>query len=209
VAVGLVAVPVFLQAPLVRAAPLAAALCTVPLVATGVLLERYGQGEWQRLGPLLVGFSGSWLGGCLFWGWFPVHPILHLPLEACALPLAVAGLKGRWRLAGAFYLASLLGTAATDLAIAACGLMPLWPPVLTASLEEAPLLLQRAGELVLEPANLVIVLALAALLLQGCSLLWRRGGIARISAATLATTLAVDGLFLAAALGAPRLSGLI
>jgi hypothetical protein len=208
-AVLLVAVPVFLQAPLVRQAPHAAALFTLPLVAAAVLLERHGRGSWQQLGPLLVGFSGSWLAGCLFWGWFREHPLLHLPIEAFALPLALAGLGGRWRLAGAFYLASLLGTAATDTAIALTGLMPLWPQVLSAPLSEARLLLRQAGETVLEPANIALVTAMAALLIGVCTQLWKRGGSARVSAATLAATLAVDGLFLAAALLAPLSSGLI
>ena len=209
VAVLLVSVPVFLQAPLVRVAPLAAAMVTVPLVAVGIGLERFGRGPWQTLGPLLVGFSGSWLAGCLFWGWFRLHPVCHLPLEAFVLPLAVAGLGGRWRLAGAFYLASLAGTAATDAAIAATGLMDLWPQVLAAPLQEAPLLLRQAGETVLQLPNLALVAAMAALLLQGCWWLWGRGTSGRVAAATLATTLAVDGLFLAAALLAPQLSGLI
>jgi hypothetical protein len=209
VAVLLVSVPVFLQAPLVRVAPLAAAMVTVPLVAVGVGLERFGRGPWQPLGPLLVGFSGSWLAGCLFWGWFRLHPVCHLPLEAFVLPLAVAGLGGRWRLAGAFYLASLAGTAATDAAIAATGLMDLWPQVLAAPLQEAPLLLRQAGETVLQLPNLALVAVLAGLLLQSCRWLWGRGTSGRVAAATLATTLAVDGLFLAAALLAPQLSGLI
>jgi len=209
VAVLLVSVPVFLQAPLVRVAPLAAAMVTVPLVAVGVGLERFGRGPWQPLGPLLVGFSGSWLAGCLFWGWFRLHPVCHLPLEAFVLPLAVAGLGGRWRLAGAFYLASLAGTAATDAAIAATGLMDLWPQVLAAPLQEAPLLLRQAGETVMQLPNLALVAVLAALLLQSCRWLWGRGTSGRVAAATLATTLAVDGLFLAAALLAPQLSGLI
>ena len=208
-AVLLVTVPVFLQAPLVRQAPLAAALLTLPLVAAAVLLERHGRGPWQQLGPLLVGFSGSWLAGCLFWGWFRLNPLLHLPIEAFALPLALAGLGGRWRLAGAFYLASLLGTAATDTAIALTGIMPLWPQVLSAPLSEAPQLLRQAGETVLAPANITLVTAMAALLLGVCTQLWKRGGLFRVSAATLATTLAVDGLFLAAALLAPQWSGLI
>lgn len=209
VAVLLVALPVFVQAPLVRLAPLPASLCTLPLVALGVLLERHGKGKWQRLGPLLVGFSGSWLGGCLFWGWCRLHPLWHIPLEAFALPLAVAGLGGRWRLAGAFYLASLLGTAFTDLAIAATGLMPLWPQVLEAPLDQAPLLLRQAAEMVVQPGALALVAGLAAVLLQVSGLLWKRGGIARLSAATLAATLAVDGVFLGAALVAPHWSGLI
>jgi hypothetical protein len=208
-AVLLVAVPVFLQAPLVRQAPHAAALITLPLVAAAVLLERHGRGSWQQLGPLLVGFSGSWLAGCLFWGWFREHPLLHLPIEAFALPLALGGLGGRWRLAGAFYLASLLGTAATDIAIALTGLMPLWPQVLSAPLSEAPLLLRQAGETVLQPANIALVTVMAALLIGICTQLWKRGGPAKVSAATLAATLAVDSLFLVAALLAPLSSGLI
>jgi hypothetical protein len=208
-AVLLVALPVFLQAPLVRQAPHAAALITLPLVAAAVLLERHGRGSWQQLGPLLVGFSGSWLAGCLFWGWFREHPLLHLPIEAFALPLALGGLGGRWRLAGAFYLASLLGTAATDTAIALTGLMPLWPQVLSAPLSEAPLLLRQAGETVLQPANIALVTVMAALLIGVCTQLWKRGGPAKVSAATLAATLAVDGLFLVAALLAPLSSGLI
>jgi hypothetical protein len=208
-AVLLVALPVFLQAPLVRQAPFTATLLTLPLVAAAVMLERHGRGPWQQLGPLLVGFSGSWLAGCLFWGWFRLHPLLHLPIEAFALPLAVAGLGGRWRLAGAFYLSSLVGTAATDTAIAMTGLMPLWPEALSAPLSQAPALLRQAGETVLEPANIAIVAAMAALILAACAQLWKMGGIARVSAATLATTLAVDGLFLAAVLLAPQSSGLI
>ena len=210
VAALLVAVPVFVQAPLVRVAPLPAALATAVLVAAGLLLERFGRGNGQALGPLLVGFSGSWLAGCLFWGWFRLHPVCHLPIEAFALPLAVAGLNGRWRLAGAFYLASLAGTAATDAAIAATGLMDLWPQVLAAPLQEAPLLLHQAGEVVLEPTHLLLISAIALGLLQACRLLWSQGGACgRVAAATLATTLAVDGLFLASALLAPQLSGLI
>jgi hypothetical protein len=124
--------------------------------------------------------------------------------------LAVAGLNGRWRLAGAFYLASLAGTAATDAAIAATGLMDLWPQVLAAPLQEAPLLLRQAGEVVLEPTHLLLISAIALGLLQACRLLWSQGGACgRVAAATLATTLAVDGLFLASALLAPQLSGLI
>jgi hypothetical protein len=158
---------------------------------------------------LLVGFSGSWLAGCLFWGWGRLHPLWHLPIEAFALPLAVAGLGGRWRLAGAFYLASLLGTAATDAAIALTGLMPLWPQVLMAPADQAPLLLREAGETLLSPSNLGLLIAFATALILACQILWKRDAITRVAAVTLATTLVVDGCFLTAALLAPRLSGLI
>jgi hypothetical protein len=205
----LVTVPVFVQAPLVRTAPMAVALFTAPLLALALWLERSGQGLRQELGVLLVGFCGSWLGGALFWGWLRLHPLWHLPVEAFALPLAVAGLGTRWRLAGAFYLASLLGTAVTDGVMAATGVMDLWPGVLRAPLAEAPLLLQEAGLRVLAPVPLLGVALGAAVLLQLSQGLWSRGTIGRVAAACLVTTLLVDGLFLAAALLAPGLSGLL
>ncbi len=201
--------PVFVQAPWVRTAPMAAALFTVVLLAAGILLERREQTHWRQLGALLVGFSGSWLGGALFWGWCRLHPAWHLPIEAFALPLAVAGLGGRWRLAGAFYLASLLGTAATDAAMLLSGVMEQWPQVLSVPLQEAPALLQAAAMAVLRPLPLAVVATSAGLLLGLAGWLWNRGQAGRVAAVTMATTLAVDGLFLAASLAAPRFSGLI
>jgi hypothetical protein len=205
----LVTVPVFLQAPWVRIAPASAVLFTVLLLAFGILLERQQRQSWSEFGVLLVGFSGSWLAGCLFWGWCRLHPVWHLPIEAFALPLALAGLGGRWRLAGAFYLASLLGTAATDGVMALTGVMQLWPEVVGAPLELAGPLLQQAALMVLQPLPLLTIALAATLLSLICLKLWERGGLWRVSAAALATTLAVDGLFLAAALLAPGLSGLI
>lgn len=204
----LVTIPVFLQAPWVRTAPMQAALFTAPLLAVGVLLEFYGRGVWQPLGALMVGFCGSWLGGTLFWGWCRLHPIWHLPIEAFALPLALAGLGTRWRLAGSFYLAALLGTAATDGVMAITGLMDLWPQALAAPLHEAPLILQHAAQRALQPLPLTVILVSAILLLAICRSLWGRGGPWRVASATLGTTLIVDGLFLMAALLAPQLSGM-
>ena len=123
----LVAVPVFLQAPWVRTAPMQAGSVHHPPAGAGHPAGTSEQKVWQPLGALLVGFCGSWLAGTLFWGWCRLHPLWHLPIEAFALPLAVAGLGGRWRWAGAFYLAALLGTAATDAVMAVTGLMDLWP----------------------------------------------------------------------------------
>lgn len=208
-AAALVVLPVFVQAPWVRAAPMAAALFTGVLVAAGILLERHPQPRWQELGALLVGFSGSWLGGALFWGWCRLHPAWHLPIEAFALPLAVAGLRGRWRLACCFYLSSLLGTAATDAAMLLSGVMDLWPQVLSVPLPEAPALLQAAAIATLRPLPLAVVFTSALLLLTLAAWLWNRGPSGRIAAVTVATTLAVDSVFLAVALAAPQLSGLI
>jgi hypothetical protein len=209
VAALLVLLPVFLQAPWVRASPMGAALFTPWLVVLGVVLERRGQGPWRAIGALLVGFAGSWLGGSLFWGWWRVHTLWHLPIEGFALPLALGGLGSRWRLAGAFYLASLLGTAATDGAMALTGVIRLWPQVVEAPLSEAGVLLQQAGEAVLQPMALGLIGLISIVLLAICYWLWPQGPAGRVAAATLATTLVVDGLFLAAALLAPGLSGLI
>jgi hypothetical protein len=206
----LVTVPVFVQAPWVRMAPMAATLFTVPLVALGVVLEERARGPWRSFGALLVGFAGSWLGGSLFWGWARLHPVWHLPIEAFALPLALAGLRSRWRMAAGFYLASLLGTAATDAVMAAGGLMPFWPQVLAAGPDQAPALLQQAAVAALHPLPLTLTLLAGFVLVWLCVSLWRRGDReSLVAAATLATTLAVDGLFLLAAALAPRLSGLI
>ena len=166
-------------------------------------------GIWGDLGALLIGFSGSWLAGAVFWGWLRLHPLWHLPVEAFALPLAIAGLQGPWRRAGQFYLGALIGTACTDAATALCGLMPLWPQVLQASPSEAPLLLSAAAEQVLQPLPLAVVSGFAAAMLAAGRWLWRQGEGGQVVAASLLSTLAVDALFLALALLSPQLSGLV
>jgi hypothetical protein len=87
--------------------------------------------------------------------------------------------------------------------------MPSWPLILNAGSTEAPLLLQAAAQQVLAPQSLVLVVLCAAVLVQACRWLWGLGEVGRITSAALATTLAVDALFLLASLGAPSLSGLI
>lgn len=206
----LVALPVFLQAPWVRLAPFSAALFTAPLLMVGLVLAEHTNPNVSRAGALLVGFSGSWLGGCLFWGWCRLHPLWHLPIEAFALPLALGGLNTRWRLAASFYLASLLGTACTDGVMAITGVMRHWTEVLLAPTHQAPLQLQAAALEVMQPMPLAVTLLAGALLLGLCRRFWQHPDPAwRLAASAMATTLAVDGLFLAAALWAPQLSGLI
>ena len=205
----LVALPVFLQAPWVRLAPFSAAVFTAALLLAGVVLAQRRSAAWSTAGVLLVGFSGSWLAGCLFWGWLRLHPLVHLPVEAFALPLALAGLTGPWRRAGQFYLGALAGTAATDGAIALCGLMPLWPAVLAAGPGEAAPLLAEAAARVLEPSHLLTVASIAGVMLAAAALLWRRGPGGRLVAACLLSTLAIDGLFLLLALVLPTASGLV
>ena len=210
-AAAMVVLPVFLQAPWVRLHPFSATLFTAVLLAVGIVLEQSGERQKAEIGQLLVGFSGSWLAGCLFWGWLRAHPLLHLPVEAFALPLALTGLSTRWRLASAFYLASLLGTAVTDLIMAMTGVMQAWPAVVMAPIDLAPGLLHQAGLELLHPLPLLLLAAAAVLILS----LGRRchqhqqGSTWSMAGAVLITTVWVDGLFLATALLQPGLSGLI
>ena len=212
----MVVLPVFLQAPWVRVHPFSATLFTALLVAIGVVLNRSDNQQKADFGSLIIGFSGSWLAGCVFWGWLRAHPVLHLPVEAFALPLALAGFGTRWRLASAFYLSSLVGTAFTDLMMAVTGVMRFRPGVVTASMDTAPQLLHEAGLHLLHP------LPLTALVLAASSIVWLAGTLSKremavfksndtlsMSAAVLMTTLWVDGLFLLAAVVQPGLSGLI
>ncbi len=205
----LVVVPVFLQAPWVRLHPVSAVAFTGLLLGAGLLLALRGPRRWREFGVLLVGFSGCWLGGCLFWGWFRLHPLWHLPIEAFALPLALTGLRGRWAAGAAFYLASLFGTACTDAAMALTGMMPHWTAVVGAPIGEAATLLQAAALQVLRPGGVLVVTFGALGLWRLSQVLGGRGALGRIAAAALLTTLVVDGLFLMAALFGPRWSGLI
>ncbi|QEY33535.1 DUF3120 domain-containing protein [Synechococcus sp. RSCCF101] len=207
---ALVSIPVFLEAPLVRLSPAGAVALTVPLVAAALLLARRSDAIGSVLAPLLLGFSGSWLAGAVFWGWFRMAPIWHLPIEAFALPLAIAGLGTRWRLAGAFYLASLVGTACTDGAMALAGVMPHWPAVLGAPSAELPQRLSDAAAACLQLRGLLSIAFGATVLINASDrLLARRSTATAVAGAALMTTIAVDGLFLLLAALSPRLSGLI
>ena len=208
--------PVFLQAPWVRLHPFTATLFTALLLAVGLTLQLNSRGMRAEIGSLLVGFSGSWLAGCLFWGWLRAHPLLHLPIEAFALPLAVTGLNSRWRLACGFYLSSLLGTACTDLMMLATGVMPFWPQVVSAPLHEAGLQLHDAAIQLMQTQSLILLASAASGILLTARFLRQRSqadpdvqDVSGMAAAVLTTTLWVDGLFLAAALLQPGLCGLI
>ena len=205
----MVVLPVFLQAPWVRLHPFSAVLFTGLLLAIGIVLNQTGSPNRAEIGQLLVGFSGSWLAGCLFWGWLRAHPILHLPVEAFALPLALGGLNGRWRLASAFYLSSLIGTACTDLMMALTGVMKDWPAVVSAPFDQAPGLLHAAGLQLLNPAPLLALGLAAALILMVGRRLSQAGETWCMAGAVLVTTVWVDGLFLLTALLQPGFSGLI
>ena len=213
---ALVVLPVFLQAPWVRFHPFSSCLFTAVLLTTGIVAVQVGNSAWKRAGTLLVGFSGSWLAGTLFWGWLRMHPVWHLPIEAIALPLALGGLKSRWKLSCSFYLASLLGTAFTDITMALTGVMSFWPNVVQATSSEAPFLLSEAAKLVLQPVSLLILFAAAGLILWLAKQFWKQSARPsehqeawRVAAAVLSTTLFIDALFLVLSLSVPSLSGLI
>ena len=125
----MVVLPVFVQAPWVHVFPFSAFLFSFILFFLGFYLLKFCSDRWSSIGSLLVGVSWSWLGGCLFWGWLRAHPVWHLPVEAIALPIAVSLLKTRWKIGASFYLASLLGTAFTDVMIVLTGVMKAWPEV--------------------------------------------------------------------------------
>ncbi len=213
---AMVVLPVFLQAPWVHLHPISACLFTFVLLGTGFALVHFGAEKWLQVGSLLVGVSGSWLGGCLFWGWLRGHPVLHLPVEAFALPLAFVGLETRWRVGASFYLSCLLGAAFTDLMMLFTGVIDSWPEVVKASLLEAPQLLHETAEKLFKLQSIFMLMVAAVCIFFIAKLMRERailhtpsGGAWLVASAALTTTLWVDGLFVVTAFVQPRLSGLI
>ncbi len=212
----MVVLPVFLQAPWVHLHPFSACLFTFVLLGTGFGLAQIGGKNWHQPGSLLIGVSGSWLGGCLFWGWLRVHPLFHLPVEAVALPMAFVGLNTRWKLGASFYLSCLLGTAFTDLMMLITGVMDQWPLVVRASFQQAPELLSQTAQKLLNPTSLillsiaaVIILFIARLMRERAILTSPSGSAWLVASAALTTTVWIDGLFLLTAIIEPKFSGLI
>ncbi len=207
--------PVFLQAPWVHFQPVGACLFTFIILGGGVWLVQFGGEKWVKAGSLLVGVSGSWLGGCLFWGWLRAYPVWHLPVEAVVFPLACFGLTTRWRLGAGFYLASLLGTAFTDLMMVVTGVMDRWPQVVQAKIQEAPFLLHETAMQLVNPSSaFFLLLASIVILLLSKFMRERRrisgsGSTWLVASAALSTTLWIDGLFFLTALIQPKFSGLI
>ncbi len=125
----LVAVPVFIQAPMVRLWPWLSLSLTVGWVALAFLLRQ--KPRTHLWGDLLLGFSWSWLAGSIYWGWLRWEPLIHLPIEAIGIPFALWGLSRRWGMVGnLFYLGSFIGTAITDIYFYLTGLIPYWRQVM-------------------------------------------------------------------------------
>ena len=180
------------------------------------ILSRKQSNQWFIVGSLLLGVSGSWLGGCLFWGWLSPYPILHIPVEAVVLPLALIGLGTKWKIGSSFYIASLFGTAVTDITIFLIGIMDQWKEVITADSETAPLILQKTSENLIQIKSLSIIIFVAVILwfiskeiLNSAIINSTTGKALLVSSYVIQTTLIVDGIFVFLAIIQPTLSGLV
>ncbi len=211
-----VILPIFVQAPWVRFEPISALCVTFIILFIGFLLSRKETDRWFIVGSLLFGVSGSWLGGSLFWGWLSAYPVLHIPVEAVALPLALVGLGTKWKIGSSFYISSLFGTAITDMTIFFTGIMDQWKDVITADSDSAPLILQKTSENLIHFKSLSIILAVAILLwiiskeISNSAIPKSPNGKAfLVSSYVIQTTLIVDGIFIFLAIIQPTLSGLV
>jgi hypothetical protein len=197
-AVFLVSVPVFFEAPLVRHLPEVSLVSTLLWLGAGLYLKR--SPKLAIWGELLVGFSWTWMAGSLYWGWLRMDPMLHLPVEAIALPIALFGLQRNWcRVGQSFYLGSLFGTVITDLYFHLTGLIPAWKQIML-NPSESSLVLQSALTLVYTPWGLgwAAILTMVLLFVASVGLVGRRVEWLAFSGAVLSTLL-VDGLFWLAA----------
>lgn len=139
----LVAVPVFVQAPLVRVFPwFSLAITGLWLWLGWTMLQRPSQKLW---GDLVIGFSWTWLAGAVYWGWFRWEPFVHLPIESIGLPIVLVLMRyGKAKIGNYFYLGSLFGTAITDLYFYCTGLIPFWRKLMMSPPEDAGQILHVA-----------------------------------------------------------------
>ncbi len=193
----LVAVPVFGQAPLVRAWPWVGLLLSGLWVGLSGFLMVQRSRRRQLWGSLLLGFALTWLTGALYWGWLRWEPLLHLPLEALGLPLALWKLRHPLlRVGNYFYLGSLFGTVVTDLYFYLVGVIPHWRRLMHAAPEAAGEILGSALEQVQSPWGLLWASLLVAMLLAvGLTALRSRALHWRAFSGAVLSTLLVDGLF--------------
>ena len=110
----------------------------------------------------------------------------------------------------------MFGTAATDITIFLTGIMDQWRQVITADSENAPLILQKASENLLQIKSLSIIFFVALILwfiskeiLDSATINTTNGKALLVSSYVIQTTLIVDGIFIVLALLQPTLSGLV
>ena len=211
-----VILPIFVQAPWVRFEPISALCFTFVILLGAFILFNKVSNKWFIVGSLLLGVAGSWLGGCLFWGWLSPYPILHIPVEAVVLPFALIGLGTKWKIGSSFYISSLFGTAVTDITIFLTGIMDQWKEVITADSDSAPLILQKTSENLIQIKSLAIIIFVAGLLwfiskeiLSSAIINTTNGKALLVSSYVIQTTLIVDGIFIFLATIQPNLSGLV
>jgi hypothetical protein len=198
-AIFLVSVPVFIQAPLVRLAPLASLITTFGLFFGSQKL--LSQDRTRLWGDLMIGFTWTWLAGSVYWGWFRWEPLLHLPIEAIGLPFALWSIaQNRGKVGNFFYLGSLLGTVVTDIFFYLVNLIPFWRTLMVSSEESARLVFQEALAQIQTPWGISWAVILATLLLMTSLVPLRSQKLHwwAFSGAVLSTIL-VDGLFWVAA----------
>jgi hypothetical protein len=113
-------------------------------------------------------------------------------------------------------LASLLGTAFTDVMIVLTGVMKAWPEVVEAPFSEASKMLSFTAEQLLAPFSLIAIFIAALLIILIANWMNQKSKSELlssdawlVSSSALTTTLWVDGLFFATTLIQPQLSGLI
>jgi len=211
-----VILPIFVQAPWVRLEPISALCFTFIIILVAFVLYKKQANKWFIVSSLLLGVSGSWLGGCLFWGWLSQFPILHIPVEAVVLPLALIGLGTNWKIGSSFYISSLFGTAITDMTIFLVGIMDQWREVITADSETAPLILQKTSENLIQIKSLSIIVCVALILwfiskeiFDSATINTTNGKALLVSSYVIQTTLIVDGIFIFLAILQPTFSGLV
>ena len=211
-----VILPIFVQAPWVRLEPISALCFTFVILFGSFVLNQKGSNKWFIVSSLLLGVSGSWLGGCLYWGWLSPFPILHIPVEAVVLPLALIGLGNNWKIGSSFYISSLFGTAVTDITIFLIGIMDQWKQVITADSETAPQILQKTSENLIQIKSLSIIVFVALILwfiskeiFDSATINTTSGKALLVSSYVIQTTLIVDGIFIFLAILQPTFSGLV
>ena len=211
-----VILPIFVQAPWVRLEPISALCFTFAILLGAFILYKKRSNKWLIIISLLLGVSGSWLGGCLFWGWLSPFPILHIPVEAVVLPLALVGLGTKWKIGSSFYISSLFGTAVTDITIFLTGIMDQWREVIAADSENAPLILQKTSENLIQIKSLSIIFFVAIILwfiskeiFDSATINTINGKALLVSSYVIQTTLIVDGIFIFLAILQPTFSGLV
>ncbi len=211
-----VILPIFVQAPWVRSEPISALCFTFVIILGAFSLYKKLPIKWFVVSSLLLGVSGSWLGGCLFWGWLSPFPILHIPVEAVVLPLALIGLGTNWKIGSSFYISSLFGTAVTDITIFLIGIMDQWRQVITADSQTAPQILQKTSEDLIQIKSLSIIVFVALILwfiskeiFDSATINTTNGKALLVSSYVIQTTLIVDGIFIVLAILQPTFSGLV